>query len=144
MFGLVFLSLSSLHVQFLCSQLDGVRGGKLSLNSLSKLLVVNFSISVQIQPPKNGHNFLLTGQVSHRPQESFQVLFIDVLVIPVVNGLEGSSHAEVVAGFQGSLDVFCFEVQLDLFEDELTHGSLYTHRQELVWVQLLIGSLGGS
>ena len=70
-------------------------------------------------------------------------MFIDVLVIPVVNSLEGSPHTKVVAGLKGALNVLCFEVQLDLLEDQLTHGSLYTHRQELVGVKLLVRSLSG-
>ena len=140
----MFLTSGPLDIQFLRSQLNGVRGGELSLNGLPELLIVDFGISIQIQPPQNGYNFLLTGQMPHGPQKSFQVLFVDVLVIPVINGLEGSPHTKVVTGLERALDVLCFEMQLNLLEDQLTHGSLYTHWQEFVGVEFLVGSLGCS
>ena len=134
----------SLLNELLLSQLNWVRCCQLSLNSLSEFFEVDLGISIEIKSPENGNDFLFTGQVAHGSKESLQILFVDVSIVPVVNGFEGGSDAEIVGALETPLDVLCLEVKLHLLVDELAHRSLNPHWQELVGVEFLIWSLSGS
>ena len=63
--ALAHLTPHSFELKLLVPQLYWVRGGKLSLYSISKLLQVDLGVSVQVEPPEDGYNLLFTGEVSH-------------------------------------------------------------------------------
>ena len=96
----MFLTFGSLNVKFLCSKLDWVGSRQLSLDCLSKLLVIDFGITIEIKSAQNGYNFLFAGKMAHGPEETLQVLFVDVLVVPVINSFESSPDTKVVTGLK--------------------------------------------
>lgn len=71
-------------------------------------------------------------------------MLIDIVIVPVINSFECSSYAEIIAGLEGSLNIFCFQMQFDFLENQLAHRSLDSHWQEFVGVELLVRSLGCS
>lgn len=121
-------------LQRLVSQLHWLRCRKLRLDGLPELTHVDFSITIEVEPPKNRHYFLFTRQMAHTSQKPLEVLFVDIVVIPVVDGFESSPHAEVVTGLKGPFDILGLQVHSNLLIDQLTHGSFNPHRQELVGI----------
>ena len=99
-----------LDLHLLLPQLDGPGGRQLRFDGLAELLQINLSVTIQIESSQYRHYLLLAGQVSHAPQESFQVLLIDVIIIPIVHSAERRPHAEIVAGLQRSLDILSFQM----------------------------------
>lgn len=72
--------------------------------------------------------------MAHTSQKPLEVLFVDIVVIPVVDGFESSPHAEVVTGLKGPFDILGLQVHSNLLIDQLTHGSFNPHRKELVGI----------
>ena len=55
--------------------------------------------------------------MAHTSQEPLEVLFVDIVVIPVIDGFESSPHAKIVTGFKGPFDILGFQVHSNLFID---------------------------
>lgn len=81
--------------------------------------------------------------MAHAAKESFEVLFVNVIIIPIIDCLESSSDREIVTGLKRPFNIFSFQVHGNLLVNELTHGSFNAHREKLIGIQLLIRSLSG-
>lgn len=82
--------------------------------------------------------------MTHGAQEPLKILLIDIVVVPIIHSFEGGTDTEVIAGLQGSLDVLCFQMQLDLGVEQLAQCPLHSHWQKLVCIELHIWPLSGS
>lgn len=109
-----------------------------------KLFKVNLRIAIHVKAPQNGHQLLFGSEVAHTSQEALQVGLVNVVVIPVINSRESLLLRKVVRIFYVSFELICFQLVFDLFKDQLTQGSLYSHGKKFIAWNFIIGSLGGS
>ena len=85
---------------------------------------------------------MLGGYVASAAEEAFEVCLVDVLVAPVVNGVEGLSKGEIVGVFEGALHLVHLKLVADLSVKKLAEGPLDAHWEELAAGQVIVAALG--
>lgn len=68
-----------------------------------ELLELQLAITVNIDPSNDGGKLEASGYMAHLHKEALQVRVINVLIKPIVNRVEGTTHSEIIALLKISL-----------------------------------------
>jgi len=77
-------------------------------------------------------------------QEALQVADIDVLIIPVINGLKRLLECEVIGIFYNPFHLVCLQLEPDFFIKQLAQRPFDMAWQKLTPWHFVVGSLGSS
>lgn len=120
----------------------GSKHRQAGLHARFELLKVNFSVTIHVKPSQDSHELGFSSHVTARPQKPLEVCLIQIVIVPIVNSLEGFLESEIVCVLKVPFQLVHLQVVPHLLKYQLAQSPLNSHRQELAPRDLIVRPLG--